>query len=97
MHDAGLELRVHCGALLFLIALLAITFVAKSAFAQSAVPIAPPHSSGFFQLQEPGQLSLTLFGGGFLSDEYGVTQQGFQLEQSVTRYVALVGRVTGYQ
>jgi hypothetical protein len=42
-------------------------------------------------------LSLTLFGSGFGSDTYSTTQAGFQLEQSITHYVAAVGRVTAYQ
>jgi hypothetical protein len=41
-------------------------------------------------------LSLTLFGSGFGADTYATTQAGFQLEQSITHYVAAVGRVTAY-
>src|SRR5579875_4198152 len=51
----------------------------------------------FFDIATPGRFSLTLFGGGFGSDEYGTTQEGVQVEQSLTRYVGIVGRVTGYQ
>src|SRR5579875_3513027 len=51
----------------------------------------------FFEIATPGRFSLTLFGGGFGSDQYGVTQEGVQAEQSLTRYVGIVGRVTGYQ
>jgi hypothetical protein len=52
---------------------------------------------GLFTIQQPGRLSLTLFGSGFGSDTYSTTQAGFQLEQSITHYVAAVGRVTAYQ
>jgi hypothetical protein len=52
---------------------------------------------GLFTIQEPGRLSLTMFGSGFGADTYSTTQVGFQLEQSITHYVAAVGRVTAYQ
>jgi hypothetical protein len=51
----------------------------------------------FFNLATPGRFSLTPFGGGFISDQYGTTQEGIQAEQSLTRYVGIVGRITGYQ
>jgi hypothetical protein len=51
----------------------------------------------FFKIQRPGQLDATGFLGGFVSDKYGTTQEGFQLEQSVTKYVGVFGRLTGYQ
>jgi hypothetical protein len=54
-------------------------------------------ASSFFQLATPGQFALTLFGGGYVSDQYGTTQEGFQFEQSVTASVGLVGRAMGYQ
>ena len=52
---------------------------------------------GFFSLQSPGLLQATIFGGGFVSDKYGVLQEGVQVEQSVTPYVGFFGRATGYQ
>jgi len=52
---------------------------------------------GFLTLATPGRLDATLFGGGFGSENYGVIQEGFQLEQSVTPYVGVFGRATGYQ
>jgi hypothetical protein len=52
---------------------------------------------GFFQLQKPSILDAVLFGGGFGSPKYGTIQEGFQLDQSITPYFNLVGRVTGYQ
>jgi hypothetical protein len=51
----------------------------------------------FLQLQRPAVLDAIFFGGAFGSGKYGATQEGFQLEQSITRYFSLVGRVTGYQ
>lgn len=51
----------------------------------------------FFEVQSPGNFSLTMFGGGFGSDKYGTLQEGVQFEQSVTRYIGVVGRLTGYQ
>src|SRR5438128_9209531 len=52
---------------------------------------------GFFQFQKPEVLDLVLYGGGFGSPKYGSIQEGVQLEQTVTPYFGLVGRVTGYQ
>jgi hypothetical protein len=70
---------------------------AQSAAASGAtIPVAPAYSD-FFELAHPGELDLIAFGGGFRSDQYAVTQQGFQFEQTITRYVGLVGRATGYQ
>ncbi len=51
----------------------------------------------FWQLQQPGQFSVLGFGGGYVSDKYGTLQEGFQLEQSVTRYIGVFGRLTGFQ
>ncbi len=75
------------------------------ALALSALASAPPaHAQwfedtypGFYSLQTPGLLQATLFGGGYVSDKYGVLQEGVQVEQSVTPYVGVFGRATGYQ
>ena len=75
------------------------------ALAMSALATArPAHAQwfedtypGFFSLQTPGLLQATLFGGGFVSDKYGVLQEGVQVEQSVTPYIGFFGRATGYQ
>jgi hypothetical protein len=75
------------------------------AVALSALMIAPAaHAQwfddtypGFFSLQTPGLLKATAFGGGFISDKYGVLQEGAQVEQSVTPYIGVFGRATGYQ
>ena len=52
---------------------------------------------GFFQPASPQILDAILFGGGFGSQDYGAVQEGFQLQQTITPYIGLVGRVTGYQ
>lgn len=51
----------------------------------------------FFSLQTPGLAQATIFGGGFVSDKYGVLQEGAQVEQSITPYIGAFGRATGYQ
>lgn len=66
----------------------------SGATAASASSVA---SSGWLRFANPPQFSLLLFGGGFLSTQYGSTQQGFQAEQSVTEYVGLVARAAAYQ
>lgn len=43
------------------------------------------------------QLTVTLFGGGLAAEDYYLTDEGFQLEQSLTEGLGLVGRLTGYQ
>lgn len=52
---------------------------------------------GFFQLAKPGVLDAFMFGGAFGSPKYGVVQEGFQAEQTITPYVGFVTRMTGYQ
>jgi hypothetical protein len=42
-------------------------------------------------------LTATLFGGGFAAQDYYLTDEGLQLEQSVTEGLGIVGRATGYQ
>src|SRR5208283_3382128 len=52
---------------------------------------------GFFGPANPQVLDAIFFGGGFGSQDYGAVQEGFQFEQTVTPYIGVVGRVTGYQ
>ena len=68
----------------------------NAVLAQTAAP-PPSAASGPFTLLRPGDLSLTLFGGGYISSDYGVTEEGLQVEQSITPVIGLVGRATGYQ
>jgi hypothetical protein len=84
---------------------LGMTIALAFAMTLSALTIAPPaHAQwfedtypGFFSLRTPGLLQATAFGGGFVSDKYGVLQEGTQIEQSVTPYIGVFGRATGYQ
>jgi len=81
-----------------------VTIAIAFAFALAAFTTSPPaHAQwfedtypGFFSIQTPGLLQATLFGGGFVSDKYGVLQEGVQVEQSVTPYIGFFGRATGY-
>jgi hypothetical protein len=52
---------------------------------------------GFFRFQKPEVLDAIVYGGGFGSPKYGTIQEGLQLEQTVTPYFGIVGRITGYQ
>jgi hypothetical protein len=47
--------------------------------------------------EQPGHLSLTLFGAGYGSEFYGTTHGGFELEQSIARGLGLVARFSAYQ
>ena len=42
-------------------------------------------------------LDATFFGGGLASQDYYLTDEGIQLEQSITEGIGIVGRATGYQ
>ena len=48
------------------------------------------------RLPQP-HLDATLFGGGLASQDYYLTDEGIQLEQSITEGIGIVGRATGYQ
>jgi hypothetical protein len=78
-----------------------LVLASRAATSNAQTPAASAHVasaySDFFDLAQPGQLSITGFGGGFRSDKYATTEEGFQLEQSVTNYVGVAARVTGYQ
>jgi hypothetical protein len=80
---------------------IALTLVAfgtgLSAPALAQATPAVPGQSGPFTLLSPGSLNLTIFGGGDISAEYGSTDQGIQLEQSITHNINFIARVTGYQ
>ena len=52
---------------------------------------------GFLEPAKPQVLDAILFGGGFGSQDYGAVQEGLQLQQTVTPYFGVVGRITGYQ
>jgi hypothetical protein len=66
----------------------------------SAIPARAQVSSlypDFFSLRQPETFQLVLFGGGYVSDQSAVTQEGFQIEQSITPYIGVFGRAIGYQ
>jgi hypothetical protein len=67
-------------------------------------PNAPENKSlkALYQLDRlttPAQphLSATFFGGGLAAQDYFLTDEGIQLEQSITEGIGIVGRATGYQ
>jgi hypothetical protein len=87
--------RLHSKRIALLVGLLALAAAwAPATFAQTQLQNLYP---GFFLLQKPEVLDLILYGGGFGSPKYGSIQEGLQLEQSITPYFGVVGRVTGYQ
>lgn len=51
------------------------------------------------RLTNPAQphLDATIFGGGLAAEDYYLTDEGIQLEQSITEGIGIVGRATGYQ
>ncbi|HVN63173.1 MAG TPA: hypothetical protein VMT58_00940 [Candidatus Binataceae bacterium] len=85
--------RARLAAMFALTALLTTVGIAPPAHAQFFENYYP----GYFTLLQPGRLDITMFGGGYISDKYGDLQQGIQVEQSVTPYVGVFGRASGYQ
>ena len=65
--------------------------------AQSTATPATTATPDPFTLLSPGTLSLTIFGGGDISADYGTSDQGIQIQQSITHDINFVARVTGYQ
>jgi len=53
--------------------------------------------SNLLQPAEPSHLTLTLFAAGYGNESYGVTHEGFELEQSITRGIGVVLRLGNYQ
>jgi hypothetical protein len=74
-----------------IISALALIVIACSADAEAF-----PYSD-FFDPLSPEHLSLTLFSSGYAADAYQRTDEGFELEQSLTSYVGVVGRASAYQ
>jgi hypothetical protein len=60
-------------------------------------PLVPPPKVGPFTLLSPEHIDLSVFGGGYVSADYAMTEQGVQISQSITRNIGIVGRATGYQ
>ena len=53
--------------------------------------------SQLFSLANPPQLEMRAFASGYGAEKYGTTHEGFELAQTITGAVSLVGRVSGYQ
>ncbi len=53
--------------------------------------------SDFVTLAEPLHLTMTTFGAAYGSPSYGTTHEGLECEQSVTRRLGILARLTGYQ
>jgi len=63
----------------------------------AVVASAAPYSD-FFNAANPEQLGVTMFASAIAAQhKYVATHEGFELEQTLTPYVGLVGRVSGYQ
>jgi hypothetical protein len=53
--------------------------------------------SRFLELENPGRLSLRLFAVGYGAEKYGTTHAGFEIDQTVTGAVSVIGRAIAYQ
>jgi hypothetical protein len=51
----------------------------------------------FLTMQQPGHLTLTTFGAAYASPSYYATHQGLEFEQTLTRRLGIVARLTSYQ
>lgn len=61
---------------------------------------AAAHAQGSFRLLElenPGRLSLRVFAVGYGAEKYGTTHAGFEIDQTITRAISLIGRIAAYQ
>jgi hypothetical protein len=54
-------------------------------------------ASQFFELDNPGRLSLRLFAVGYGAEKYGTTHAGFEIDQTITRSISIIGRAVAYQ
>jgi hypothetical protein len=87
--------NLHARAVVFGFTFATALLLANMTVAQTtALPSTQP---GPFTLLRPGNFSLTVLGGAFISTHFGVTEQGLQAEQSITQSIGLVGRATVYQ
>jgi hypothetical protein len=53
--------------------------------------------SRFLELEKPERLSLRFFAVGYGAEKYGTTDAGVELDQTITRAISFVGRITAYQ
>jgi len=54
-------------------------------------------SSRFFELENPGRLSLRLFAVGYGAEKYGTMHEGFEIDQTITPVISVIGRAAAYQ
>jgi hypothetical protein len=74
------------------IALLLVSLI--SGFSSAA------YAQGFFrflELENPGRLSLRLLAVGYGSEKYGTTHAGFEIGQTITPAISIIGRAIAYQ
>ena len=53
--------------------------------------------SHFLELESPGRVSLRFFAVGYGAEKYGTTHEGFEIDQTITRAISVVGRAAAYQ
>ncbi len=76
----------------YAIAMVVLTLM-RAPIALAALPF-----SDFFTAADPQHFGLTVFTSGIGAEaKYAATHEGFELEQTLTPYINLVGRVSGYQ
>jgi hypothetical protein len=63
----------------------------------SATSAAGQDLSEFFELANPARLTFRPFASGYGAEKYGTTHEGFELDQTITGAISLVGRVSAYQ
>ncbi len=68
--------------------LLVLLILGYSAAAHAQAP------SRFLELESPGRFSLRLFSAGYGSEKYGTTHAGFEIDQTITRAISIIGRVS---
>ncbi len=97
MHTRQSRIVLHvCGYIAFGVSVLLSPAVSHAQQAQNvAAPVRPAYSD-FFELAQP-RFDVVAFAGAYRSDQYATIQEGFQFEQTVTPYIGLVARATGYQ
>jgi hypothetical protein len=54
-------------------------------------------ASQFLELDNPGLLSLRLFAVGYGAEKYGTTHAGFEIGQTITQSISVIGRAVAYQ
>jgi len=54
-------------------------------------------ASRFLELQNPGHLSLRLLAAGYGAEKYGTTHTGFEIGQTITPAISIIGRAIAYQ